>query len=163
MARPRKEGLDYFPHDVGTLKNIKLKALVHLHGIVAYAWYFITLEFIYGSKKFEIDISDDDTVTILSKELGMSKTKYLAILDTALKKDLFDRKRFKKTQKLTSPGIKKRAKVVTDKRKNEQKKYEKKNKNTVLNENFVSASEMAQETNPETEQRKEKKNKKTKG
>lgn len=37
MARPRKDGLDYYPMDVNFLGDIKVKKVIRSHGIQAVA------------------------------------------------------------------------------------------------------------------------------
>ena len=43
MARPRKEGLDYFPHDTDAASDEKIEALTIIYGAKGYAFYFILL------------------------------------------------------------------------------------------------------------------------
>jgi hypothetical protein len=47
MARPKKEGMDYFPHDTDAVNDEKIEALRLLYGNDGYAFYFILLERIY--------------------------------------------------------------------------------------------------------------------
>jgi hypothetical protein len=57
MGRPRKEGMDYFPHDVDAVFDEKIEALRTMFGNDGYAFYFISLERIYRSGQGELDVS----------------------------------------------------------------------------------------------------------
>jgi len=151
MARPQKDGMDYFPHDVYASSDEKIEPLLFLYGAAGYAFYFIHLEYIYRTKDFEFDISDAETIQILSSKLRISCEEYAKILQTALKHDCFDKMHYECTGRLTSAGIKKRAKPVIDKRESMRKDYEKK-------QALISDAE----TTPETHIEKESKVKKRK-
>ena len=116
MARPRKEGLDYFPHDVTLSTDKKIEALRILHGNDGYAFYCIILENIYQEPSFELDVSDAETIQILAKKVEVTPEKFNEMLKTSIKHGCFDQERFLKDGVLTSNGIKKRAEVVVKKR-----------------------------------------------
>lgn len=46
MARPLKEGMDYFPHDTDASDDEKIEALRAIYGNDGYAFYFILLDLI---------------------------------------------------------------------------------------------------------------------
>ena len=48
MARPQKEGMDYYPHDIDAANDEKIEALRAIYGNNGYAFYFILLERIYS-------------------------------------------------------------------------------------------------------------------
>lgn len=116
MARPQKEGLDYFPHDVYASSDEKIEPLILLYGAKGYAFYFLHLEYIYRNSALEFDISDAETREVIQQKLQISAEEYEQILQTALKKKCFDKEYFDQTNKLTSNGIKKRASSVLEKR-----------------------------------------------
>ena len=152
MARPLKEGMDYFPHDVTATGDKKIEALRALYGNDGYAFYFILLETIYQEPNFEIDISDAETIQILSRKVGINEEKFHQILSTAIKWKCFDVDEYEKRHVLTSRGIKKRAAVVTEKRDKMRSKYQLR----------VSDAETREETVPETTQSKSKRKDKEK-
>ena len=152
MARPQKEGLDYFPHDTDAVNDEKIEALRALYGNNGYAFYFIHLERIYRNPLFELDISDAETKQILCKKCGINTEEYEAILKTAIKHGCFDKEVFSKRGVLTSNGIKKRASVVIEKRDKMRLAYESKKQK-------ISDAETREETTPETPQSKVKKSK----
>ncbi len=54
MARPQKTGLDYFPFDVGLLKDKKLRRPKMKHGYLAIAVYLALLTLLYSDKGYYI-------------------------------------------------------------------------------------------------------------
>lgn len=152
MARPKKDGLDYFPHDVYASSDPKIEPLILLYGAAGYAFFFLHLEYIYRNPELVFNISDAETREVICQKLKISMDNYNAILQTAIKHGCFDKQAFEQQGVLTSNGVRKRASVVTDKRKKMQKYYESKN-------NEVSVSETGEETTPETPQSKVKESK----
>lgn len=133
MARPKKEGLEYFPHDVFASSDEKIEPLLMIYGANGYAFFFLHLEYIYRHANLSFDVSDAETRQILCQKLHINLEEYEQILKTALKRGCFDKDHYEKTGCLTSNGIKKRAKVVTDKRDKMRQVYEsKKEKETVI-------------------------------
>lgn len=152
MARPQKEGLDYFSHDTDAVNDEKVEALRAVYGNDGYAFYFILLERIYRSPQFELDISDAETVQILANKIMIPVEKFHLILETALKRGCFDKENYETRKVLTSNGVKKRAAVVVEKREKMRSKYQ----------NKVSEAETKEETKEETPQSKVKKSKEKK-
>lgn len=159
MARPKKEGMDYFPHDTDAVNDEKIEALRMLYGNDGYAFYFILLERIYRTPNFELDISDAETIQILSRKVGVNEEVFDKILKTSLKRGCFDKELFEEKGVLTSSGIKKRANVVVEKRVKMRDKY------SIDKDKVVSDAETPPETTEETPQRKvkESKEKESKG
>ena len=124
MARPQKEGLDYFPHDTDAVNDEKIEALRSLYGNDGYAFYFILLERIYRSNNQEIDVSDAETIQILCRKIEVTSEKFNSMLETSIKWGCFDREVYHSEGVLTSNGIKKRAGVVVKKREEMRKKYQ---------------------------------------
>lgn len=120
MARPRKTGLDYFPHDVDATTDPKLEPSIMRYGAEAYAFYFMHLEYCYRSEDLSIDISDtemgQEMREVIQQKLHISTEKYDSILKSFLRHGAFDNEHYKVTGKLTSNGIKKRAATVLKKR-----------------------------------------------
>lgn len=114
MARPTKEGMDYFPHDTDATNDEKIEAIRALHGNDGYAFYFIILERIYRSAAAELDVSKPAVLAALIVKLGVSKDKFNEILETAFDVGCLNKDRYEIDQVLTSNGIKKRAKEVTN-------------------------------------------------
>lgn len=118
LARPQKDGLDYFPHDTDAASDEKIEPLVILYGAKGYAFYFYHLERIYRQKDFELDVSDAETIQLISSKLQITTQEYDSILQSALKRGAFDKTAYNERGVLTSDGIKKRAAPVLKKREN---------------------------------------------
>lgn len=155
MARPRKEGLDYFPHDTDAVNDEKIEALRALYGNDGYAFYFILLERIYRTNNLELNISDAEMCQILARKIGVSEEKFNQMLETAIRWNCFDREMFEKKGILTSNGIKKRAAIVLEKRLKMREKYQQ-------GKGRISASGTGEETTAEMRQSKVKKSKEKK-
>ena len=147
MARPQKEGMDYFPHDTDAVNDDKVEMLRALYGNDGYAFFFILLERIYRTRDFELDVSDAETLQILRKKCGVTVDKFNKMLGTSLKIGAFCPKTYQNQKKITSDGIKKRAQAVVDKRARMRETYQ--------NQQGVSDAETPAETRAETPQRKE--------
>ena len=160
MARPIKEGMDYFPHDVDASNDEKIEMLTSIYGNDGYAFYFIMLERIYRSKDFLIDISDSETkeemFQILSSKTRLTVEQFTKILNTSLKYGLFDKRLYEEQGYITSDGIKKRSNQVITKREMMKERYNSRKKNN------ISVAETKEETISETQQSKEKKSKEKK-
>jgi len=159
MARPIKEGLDYFPHDTDASTDEKVEALRSLHGNDGYAFYFILLERIYRTPDFEIDISDAETTQILAKKCGINSEVFRKILATALKYGCFDKAAYADRGVLTSNGVQKRASIVIRKREEMREKYQKAKGVSDAETHQETRQGINQETHPETPQSKVKERK----
>lgn len=115
MTRPMKQGLDYFPHDTDASGDEKVEALRSLHGNDGYAFYFIMLERIYRSPNCAVLITDKSR-QVFADKVRVSVEKFNAMMVDALEVGCFDRDLFKRKQVLTSDGIDRRFRVVTNKR-----------------------------------------------
>lgn len=112
MARPLKEGMEYFPHDTDAANDEKIEALRALHGNDGYAFYFIILERIYRCSDAELDVSKPAVLAALISKVGVSKETFEKILDTAFDIGCLDKAAYESRFILTSSGIKKRAAEV---------------------------------------------------
>jgi hypothetical protein len=155
MARPQKEGLDYFPHDTDASSDPKIEPLIILYGSKGYGFYFMHLEYIYRNPELELDISDAEIRQIFCNKLGINQDEYQQILNTAIKHGCFDKELFTKTGRLSSHGIKKRADVVVKKRLEMRARYEDKIKKLA----GISEAETREEKAAEMPQSKVKKSK----
>lgn len=145
MARPRKLGMDYFPHDCDASSDEKIEGLRALYGNDGYAFYFILLERIYRTPNFQLDLSNEDMKIILARKIDIQVDKFDKILKSALNLGCFDKSAFENEKVLTSNGIRKRAEIVVDKRLKMQKKYKENNKSKDKN-----SADTSQENSKET-------------
>ena len=105
MARPQKEGLDYFPHDVYAASDEKIETLVMLYGAKGYAFYFMHLEYLYRKDSLSFQVSDAETRQIICNKLQILPEEYEKILQTALKYGCFDKEHYDETGELTSNSM----------------------------------------------------------
>jgi len=113
MARPLKQGVDYFPLDVhidNKLKFIKIK-----YGVEGYGVMICLLQHIY-SLSYWCSCTDDD-VLLLSDELKVNYELLFGVITEGLKRDFFNQKLYEKYQILTSNGIQKRYQEIVKRRK----------------------------------------------
>lgn len=105
MARPVKDGLDYFPKDTGFYHDPKIRALIGRFGSDGAVLYDYLLCETYGRNGYYMEM-DDLFVDIIAADLGVSPEKIGLILDYLLNKSmLLDGTLFKAVKVLTSHGI----------------------------------------------------------
>lgn len=115
MARPQKEGLDYFPLDVDFFSNRKIKALMGRFGAQGVTYYLYLLCEIYREHGYYLQ-TDDDFDYIISAELGIDPEKAGMILQFLLERSLFDRELFESEKVLTSASIQSRYQLAVKSR-----------------------------------------------
>lgn len=116
MARPRKEGLEYFPHDVDASSDPSIEKMEAVFGLAGYAFYFKLLERIYQAPDATLDLSSPGAVKIIARKFGMRSDYFLKMARKAVESGLFDRDVWENRCSLTSRGILKRATNVTRQR-----------------------------------------------
>jgi hypothetical protein len=113
MARPLKQGVDYFPLDVhidNKLKFIKIK-----YGVEGYGVIICLLQHIY-SLSYWCSATDDDLL-LLSDELKIEYQLLKSVIGEAVKRNFFNNELYEKYEVLTSKGIQKRYKEIVKRRK----------------------------------------------
>lgn len=107
MARPQKEGLDYFPLDTGLFEDNSMKVVKGKYGTQGILLYVYLLCSVYKDKGYFLPYNDDINC-IASSELNMDTGQVKKMVDFLCEKELFDSKLFKDEKILTSKGIQKR-------------------------------------------------------
>jgi len=115
MARPRMEGLSYFPHDVNASNDDKVAQFVAIHGLAGHAFFFCMLERIYQAPSGELKASND-LKRLWCRQMNITEKAFDKFMKDALRIGLFSKPDFKEKQIITSAGIKKRFAVVSRKR-----------------------------------------------
>ena len=106
MARPKKQGLDYFTNDVNFYQDIKIRKLIRHKGVQAVSVYHILLCQIYASGYY---LSwDEDLPFIVSEISGLEEDTIQDIINYCITIGLFDKTVFDTHQVLTSHGIQER-------------------------------------------------------
>lgn len=127
MARPRKTGLDYFPHDCTASHDMKLEAMELCHGLEGYAFYFKLLERIYAGNG--LNLLNTTSYGACVKGMGISKKKFDVMLQAAFDCELFERESFENTGEITSDSIRKRIESVNSRRVSGAETMQKPNRN----------------------------------
>lgn len=105
MARPIKDGLDYFSKDTDFYRDRKIRALIGRFGSDGAILYDYILCEVYGDKGYYTTV-DDSFTDIAAADLGMTPEKIGLIMDYLLNKSmLLDGTLFKADKVLTSHGI----------------------------------------------------------
>lgn len=113
MARPNKQGLDYFPMDVTT--DDKFELIEAKHGVVGFAVIIKLFQKIYKEGYF-IEWTEE-RLLIFKKNINVEITTINSIIEDALRYNIFEESLFKKYKILTSSGIQKRFIIASDRRK----------------------------------------------
>ena len=106
MARPKKQGLDYFTNDVNFYQDIKIRKLIHYKGIQAVSVYHILLCQIYASGYYLP--WDDDLPFIISEISGLQEDSIPDMIRYFIEIGLFDKSIFEENRVLTSRSIQER-------------------------------------------------------
>ena len=114
MARPKKNGLSYFPLDVDFLEDNKIKILKARYGPDGIMLYVYLLCEIY-KQGYYIQL-DDDFEYIISEDLKMDQAKVKQVLNFLLSRSLFDNTLFQSDKVLTSAGIQRRFQLAVKER-----------------------------------------------
>jgi hypothetical protein len=116
LARPIKEGLDYFPLDWDIDEDDKICLITAELGELAFGRLIKILAKIYHDggyyKKW-----DEETEMLFASRKGIPLEELRILINTALKRDFFDPGIYGKYRVLTSPGIQKRYIEIVKKRK----------------------------------------------
>lgn len=107
MARPTKQGLDYFPLDVGFLQNVKVRRIMRACGIQSISVLISLLANTYRDEGYFLRW-DNDMPFLIADELGVSEGAVTAVVDKATQVGFFNANMYEKYGVLTSDGIQKR-------------------------------------------------------
>jgi hypothetical protein len=82
MARPVKQGLDYFPFDVDLINDRKLRKAKLKHGYQATMVYIVLLTLIYKDKGYYLNYSDDVQEDVILDVIDCMQGKYRPDIET---------------------------------------------------------------------------------
>ena len=109
MARPMKDGVDYWPFDVNLLRDKKLKLIKAEFGVKGVYVAIELLNAVYLENGYYKKWDEDDCL-LMSEGVGDGCTPQLIreVLQGCLRRSLFDKRVFEMFGVLTSVGIQKR-------------------------------------------------------
>ena len=107
MARPRKDGLDYFPLDVNFLSDLKIKKIIRAYGAQAVAVVMSVLTTIYRDNGY-FATYDDDLIFIVADELKLEDSYVKNVIEKLIEVDFLNKEQKEKNNILTSIGIQER-------------------------------------------------------
>ena len=105
MARPIKQGLDYFPLD--TVLDDKFKLIEAEFGLTGFAVVVKLFQKIYGGFGYYCELQSE-VALLFGRELGLGGNVVSEIVSASVKRGIFDRDLYLKYHILTSAGIQKR-------------------------------------------------------
>ena len=107
MARPRKDGLDYFPLDVNFLSDLKIKKIIRAYGAQAVAVVMSVLTTIYRDNGYFANY-DEDLIFIIADELKLEDGYVKDVIEKLIEVDFLNKEQKEKNNILTSTGIQER-------------------------------------------------------
>lgn len=107
MARPTKTGLDYYPMDVGFLRDKKVRLLRSEFGASSVLFVLYVLGKVYEGDGYFL-AWDKDELLLAADELRETPTYISEVLQGCLKRSIFDERVFQAFDVLTSAGIQRR-------------------------------------------------------
>ena len=107
MARPRKDGLDYFPLDVNFLSDLKIKKIIRSYGAQSVAVVMSVLTTIYRDNGY-FATYDDDLIFIIADELKLEDSYVKNVIEKLIEVDFLNKEQKEKNNILTSIGIQER-------------------------------------------------------
>lgn len=105
MARPTKNGLDYFPLDVAL--DDKFELLEAEFGIQGFAVVVKLFQKIYGGQGYYCEWTNE-VALLFSRNIGLGCSAVSEIVEASIRRGIFDKKMLNKYMILTSEGLQKR-------------------------------------------------------
>lgn len=118
MARPPKEGLEYFPLDVDIDMDDKVALIEAKHGLIGFAIVIKLLMKIYKNSYF-YEWSEKEQL-LFSKRVNVDINSINEVVNDCVKWNLFDKRTFEDCGILSSRGIQRRYLKAVERRKNVQ-------------------------------------------
>lgn len=115
-GRPTKQGIDYFPMDVGFFTDVKIRKISRACGTQSTSILICLLCNIYKDEGYYI-LWDEDLPFVIADTVGVSEGAVKEVLIKALQVGFFDQELYEKYRILTSSGIQKRFLLATYQRK----------------------------------------------
>ena len=114
MARPQKEGVDYFPLDVHL--DIKFDLIEAEYGITGFGIVVKLLQKIYGGNGYYIEWTSE-VALLFAKSVGLGGNVVSEIVTASIRRGIFNNDMYEQYKILTSTGIQKRYLEMVGRRK----------------------------------------------
>lgn len=115
MARPKKQGIDYFSFDVDFFSDVKIRKIARACGSQSTSILICLLCNIYKDKGYYI-LWDEDLPFVIADSVGVSEGAVKEVILKAIQVGFFDKDIYEKYKVLTSHGIQSRFKSAVYKR-----------------------------------------------
>lgn len=115
MARPKKEGFDYFSLDVDFFYDKKVRGLKGRLGLNAVLLYIYILAQIYGDKGYYTK-ADTDLFDAITADLGLSQEFTEQVMKFLFERSMLDGTLFKSDNVITAVGIQERFQLMARER-----------------------------------------------
>ena len=115
MARPKKQGIDYFPLDVNFFSDVKIRKITRACGSQSTSILICLLCNIYKDNGYYI-LWDEDLPFVIADSVGVSEGAVKEVILKAIQVDFFDKDIYEKYKVFTSHGIQSRFKSAVYKR-----------------------------------------------
>ena len=115
MARPKKQGIDYFPLDVNFFSDVKIRKITRACGSQSTSILICLLCNIYKDNGYYI-LWDEDLPFVIADSVGVSEGAVKEVILKAIQVDFFNKDIYEKYKVLTSHGIQSRFKSAVYKR-----------------------------------------------
>ncbi len=116
MARPIKQGLEYFPLDINFLRDIKVRKIMKACGANSVSILISLLSSIYRDEGYYV-AWDSDIPFLIADEVGVSEGAVIEVVNKAVQVKLFDETIFNQYKILTSKGVQERYIQAVERRK----------------------------------------------
>ena len=103
MARPKKNIVDYFPHDCHKTKELGI--LIDIHGNDGYAFYYRLFELLGKTPEHLYRCKNSTDKMYLYKETGVDEDKATEIIQTLLELEIIDRDKWESHQMIWSQSF----------------------------------------------------------
>lgn len=117
MARPKKNGLDYFSHDVDMIHDRKIRLIKAKYGLLGYAVYIRLLEELYGETGYYLQL-DEEFNLLFCDDNGIDVNVYNNMVNDYINYGLFNQKLYNRHHILTSRRIQENYQSATKRREN---------------------------------------------
>ncbi len=152
MARPIKQGIDYYPKDVKAKYDTKFKYVESKNTFIARLVIYELWDLIYGEEGYYTKFDNIKKVLFLG-DLPISEQQLDDILESCFEIEMFDKNLYEKYEVLTSPSIQKRFLAAIGRRKKVNVFYEyfllPKNEYVNINWVYVDINSINDDNNPE--------------